>query len=195
MSTAGVEPTCSIPECNKPRKARGWCAAHWWRWRKHGDPLGAHEPDDETRFLANVTKTSGCWAWKAYKNPDGYGMFSYKGKPSLASRVSWTLFVGDIPDGLFIDHRCRNRSCVNPRHLRVVTRKQNGEHVDVRHGNKSGYRGVFFEKQRMKWCVRVRHHGRAYHGGFFDDVHEAGKAAKSLRNELFTHNDLDRKAA
>lgn len=36
-----VPKTCSIPDCTKNVKARGWCGAHWWRWSTHGDPLGA----------------------------------------------------------------------------------------------------------------------------------------------------------
>jgi hypothetical protein len=94
-----------------------------------------------------------------------------------------------------IDHRCRHRECVRPEHLRVVTNKQNQEHISMRSTNTSGYRSVTFNKRRNKWAVLVGHNGRNYFGGNFSDVHEAGAAAKELRNELFTHNDLDRNAA
>ena len=66
----------------------------------------------------------GCWDWTAYRNRDGYGQFAGEGN-SLAHRVSYAGLVAPIPNGLQIDHLCRNRSCVNPSHLEVVTLQEN----------------------------------------------------------------------
>lgn len=71
-----------------------------------------------------VDPDSCCWNWdKAAVG--GYGVSSLDGKRSVAHRVVWTLLRGPIPDGLDLDHLCRNRLCVNPDHLEPVTRSEN----------------------------------------------------------------------
>ena len=85
----------------------------------------------EQRFLSKVEKVeSGCWQWKASAGPTGYGHFSMRHpnggwEMRIAHRVSYELFVGPIPEGLELDHLCKNRGCVNPTHLEPVTRKEN----------------------------------------------------------------------
>jgi hypothetical protein len=77
------------------------------------------------RFKAKykVTK-SGCWEWTACKI-QGYGSFSYNCKKIGAHVYAYTHFVGPIPEGLELDHLCRNPGCVNPAHLEPVTPKVN----------------------------------------------------------------------
>ena len=62
-----------------------------------------------------------CWLWGGYRDRYGYGRV----RGVLAHRISYTLFVGEIPAGLQLDHLCRNRSCINPRHLEPVTAREN----------------------------------------------------------------------
>lgn len=84
------------------------------------------------RFFAKVNKRGPvfkklgrCWLWIGLTNRDGYGRIYYEGRMVLASRLSYSVFVGVIPDGKAIDHLCRVRNCVNPKHLEPVTWGEN----------------------------------------------------------------------
>lgn len=78
------------------------------------------------RFTAKyVVSGDGCWRWHGALQPTGYGMLWNGRRPEQAHRVAYKLFIGEIPDGCEIDHICRNRSCVNPSHLRAVSHREN----------------------------------------------------------------------
>ena len=77
------------------------------------------------RFWSKAEKTDGCWLWTAATQKGGYGRFRLNGRLECAHRVSYELTKGDIPEGLQIDHLCRNASCVNPDHLEAVSQQEN----------------------------------------------------------------------
>lgn len=81
--------------------------------------------DIRQRFLNKVIKTDHCWLWSAKKEKAGYGRFAIREREFAAHRVSYQLFVGDIPNGLTIDHQCNNPSCVRPSHLKPMTMRDN----------------------------------------------------------------------
>lgn len=68
---------------------------------------------------------AGCWNWTQCRNTDGYGVVGRNRRRYPAHRYAWTLLRGPIPDGMELDHLCRNRGCVNPDHLEPVTHTEN----------------------------------------------------------------------
>lgn len=86
---------------------------------------------DIQRFESKTVRGDGCWTWTGahYKN-SGYAMFAMrdldgKWRPTVGHRVAYQIHRGPIPDGLQLDHLCRNRGCVNPDHLEAVEQRVN----------------------------------------------------------------------
>lgn len=158
---------------------------------------------DKNGPVSSVDNTS-CWLRTTSIDSHGYAQFYCAGRKILAHRFSYELANGTIPTGpngktLPVDHRpsCP-KNCVRPEHLRVVTTKQNMENRSgAARTSKSGVRGVFpntgsHKGSKKKWQAIVGHNGKKYYLGLFDDLEEAEAAVIAKRNELHTHNDLDR---
>ena len=92
---------------------------------KSGEPVAAR-----LRRRAVVVE-GGCWEWQGHLDPKGYARVTITTDEGtyragiLAHRLAFETFVGPIPDGLVLDHLCRNRSCINPEHLEPVTQQEN----------------------------------------------------------------------
>lgn len=87
---------------------------------------GVSVADALDRFLAKVAvRDDGCWEWTGTRLPAGYGSFWWDGRKSYAHRFAHEAYIGPIPEGLTIDHLCRNKWCVNPAHLEAVTQRVN----------------------------------------------------------------------
>jgi hypothetical protein len=114
----------------------------------------------------------------------------------MAHRFAYESINGPIPEGLQVDHICHNTSCVLVKHLRLATPSQNKENMaGARADSKSGIRGVRWARRQRKWYASVRQIGALHYLGYFDDIRDAEAAVIAKRNELFTHNNADRKAA
>ena len=192
--------TCTFPGCEKGIGALGLCNGHYEQQRL-GRPLAPLRRSTlgwplEARMDFYTDKSGDCWMWTSIKGNKGHGRLYVDGRQVPAHRIAFELANGPIPRGMFIDHKCRNASCVRPEHLQAVTNKENAENLDgARAINRTGIRGVGWHPRTRTYRVRVMHDGREYSGGYFKSVEDAESAAIALRNRLFTNNLRDRAEA
>lgn len=120
-----------------------------------------------------------CWLWTGTTAGDGYGRISVSnGKVTVVHRLAYQLLIGPIPEGMTLDHLCRVRHCVNPRHLEPVTNGENvlrGESLAAQNARKTKclrghpfteentytdiYRGR--PRRRCRACARLRDRARS----------------------------------
>lgn len=106
---------------------------HYSRWYRTGDPTKARRYSPRAGGLAErvwvkLDKSGRCWEWTGTIDAvSGYGRIQVDGSCRYSHRVVYELLVEPIPEGLQLDHLCRNRACCNPAHLEPVTGKVNVE--------------------------------------------------------------------
>lgn len=103
-----------------------------------GTPLQIRR-DGHQRWRLNTMKhiesrispepNTGCWLWTGNASANGYGITSLRGRSMCAHRAVYLLHKGHIPEGLELDHLCRQKICVNPDHLEPVTHSENMKRV------------------------------------------------------------------
>lgn len=129
---------CLIDGCARAQKARGWCPMHYHRWQRHGDPtiaavrrrVYASLPILTRLMRRTVYEANGCLTWHGKRDAQGYGRIEVRtgpgeGRTAQTHRVAYEALVGPIPDGLQLDHLCRNTGCWRPDHLEPVTCREN----------------------------------------------------------------------
>lgn len=106
-------------------------------YHKNGDVKGyptrfirGHNKRAATPYL--VDEETGCWVWQLSVDRNGYGVVKVDSRTRKAHTIAYERVYGSVPDGLELDHVCRNRRCVNPDHLEAVTHT-----VNVRRGKRT----------------------------------------------------------
>ena len=138
----GTRPTCSVPGCPKKALGRGYCGAHYQRWRRHGDPLASGSKSlryPDNILLRQAPQPNGCIYYTGSLGRDGYGQArDAKGRNTTAHQLAWGIYVGPRTPGLVLDHICHNedptcpggrdcihRRCVNVDHMEETTNREN----------------------------------------------------------------------
>ncbi len=128
----------------------------------------------EDRLLANIDTEgpmfetgSRCWLWLGTANKRGYGAISRDGQRIMAHHGTYELYVGPIPEGLELDHLCRNPRCVNPLHLEPVTHAENvargtkAQQTHCKRGHEFTPANTYICKRGLRVC-RACHRAREY---------------------------------
>lgn len=164
------------PIAAKTRESRG---------HVEGQPIRfiQHHHNRISQEMYAVDPSTQCWNWLRAVNTNGYGTMTRNGANISAHRWMYIQRFGPIPDGLQLDHICRNRLCVNPDHLRLATNAQNNQNRDARgnRGNSSGYRGVSWDKGMKKWLAHATVAGTLHRLGYYATPEEASDVAADFR--------------
>lgn len=165
------------------------CRAHYARWRRGAAldvEISTRHQTPEESFLARIEPLawSSCLVWMGAIDSGGhYGQVSIGGKLVAAHRYAWERVNGPVPAGMFVDHTCWVRSCVNVEHLRLATRAQNNRNRQgASRNSRTGVRGV--RPRRGGYEAQVRCHGtsRSKH---FKTLDAAAEWAAETRLEMY----------
>jgi hypothetical protein len=139
---------CSVDGCGKLAVKRGWCSAHYARWRKYGSPFElrvATPPGAALDFLQNAINITAdaCVEWPFSRTGNGYPKIGHGRVTRLPHRIVCMETNGSPPTPKHqAAHICGNRLCVNPRHLRWATCAENHSdkiiHGTVNRGSRNG---------------------------------------------------------
>lgn len=106
----------------------------------------------EDRFWGMFEQSEGCWEWGNIKD-GAYGSIIVDGKGIQAHNFSYRLLVGEIPEGLELDHLCENKRCVNPDHLEPVTHAENTRRAKFKRRKTHCFRGHELSGDNLYWFM------------------------------------------
>lgn len=134
------------------------------------------------RIMARVIETpSGCWEFQGCRLTRGYGRVGWNGRLWLTHRVTYLFMVGEIQDGLELDHLCKNPPCCNPAHLEAVTRSEN-----VRRGTQWHH---VVERERGKTHCPERHPYDVENTYFTSEGHRQCRECKRAAGRRYADNN------
>jgi hypothetical protein len=158
-------------------------------------------PDTEV-YWSNISPepNSGCWLWTGRVSTAGYGVLAAgvagARNNEFAHRFAWRMHFGEIPEGMFILHRCDVRCCVNPDHLRIGDHQSNRSDMAKRwRGTRSASGnlfGVAFHSgsgMRKRFSARVKYLGKSYSLGYYFTAEEASAVAVAFKEKLYREGE------
>lgn len=130
--------TCTL--CDEPYLAKGYCRRHYWANYHHGDPhhtLRKTRPrnlsgEELLRWYGWETNARGCWVFSGGEVNKGHSRIPIDGRMVVTHRYAYEVWVGPIPKGKMLLHSCDNGPCINPKHLRPGTHKENMRDMKMR---------------------------------------------------------------
>lgn len=144
--------SCSVGGCTKKPQRRGMCNTHYRKGLRLNEiprvrsrlPREATLPE-RLQLVGWDVSEKGCWLWRGIiEVASGYGaIHDQSGKKHVAHRASYEAWVGPIPEGNIVRHKCDVRSCMNPDHLEVGTQADNMRDMSIRGRSLSYLNGTY----------------------------------------------------
>lgn len=184
---------CTFEPCTRRVHAWDLCNGHY-RQSAEGRQLApiTRTLPPEQRFWLRVDRSGECWTWTGTLDASGYGRMKIGDVTHSAHRLAYELVFGSIPDGHHIDHICHHVSCVNPEHLRAVSRTQNMQNRSgAMRSSYTGIRGVRWRASHGKWAANATVNGKRSHLGYFDSSDAAESAVIAFRREHMPSSVMD----
>ena len=120
---------------------------------------------------------------KWHLNSEGYAV-GYEGSEFGDKRIRMHRVVVSAPDGMEVDHINGDKLDNRRENLRICTHAQNTLNQGIRNDNKSGFKGVFWDKQSGKYRAQIRANKQTFYLGWFDDAEQAARAYDEKAREL-----------
>ena len=193
--------TCAGPHCDKAVRTKGLCSGHYAQQRK-GRALQPLRPmrkrnmstEEMGRWIieqVDIDPDSGCWIWPHTLDRMGYGRVGFQGKMWPVHRLTFSIFMGPLVEGLVLDHiACISRACCNPSHLRQVSQAGNTQNRQaLQSNNTSGHPGVRWNKQREKWHTQIKVGRKTVFLGRFTNLDDAIAARKAGEEKYHPYRD------
>ncbi len=146
----------------------------------------------ENRFWSKVAITANpdkCWEWQYFRNENNYGQSHKDGRNMLTHRIAWELTYGEIPDGLWVLHKCDNPPCCNPAHLFLGTHQDNMQDMATKgRSNPPGLQGEKHARHKLT-DYQVREIRQRYRSGsieYMQLAHEYGVSFSTI-NRVINH--------
>lgn len=150
------------------------------------------------RYLKEILsydKTTGIFLWISYRlgvvndgvagtTINGYNSITIDQTKYPAHRLAWLYEYGEFPTGL-IDHINQTKKNNRIENLRICDKSQNAANSKIRSDNKSGYKGVSWNKRDQKWEAYATHKSKKFNLGCFSDIIDAAKAYNGKALDLF----------